>query len=165
VRLGWLIGGGYPTHLFWHNMSNPGRCVDFAFKTYGFGSGNEPPSIPIITGPVEGKVNIASEYKLVATDPEGDDVYYFIDWQDNTTSGWIGPYPSGLEITESHTWSTERKYTISVRAKDTNSNEGDWATLTVTIPYSMNTPFQQFLAWLFQRFPNAFPILRNLMGY
>ena len=43
--------------------------------------------------------------------------------------------------------------------------ESDWATLTVTMPYSYIKPFPQLFGKLFQRFPNAFPLLRQLMGY
>ena len=36
--------------------------------------------------------------------------------------------------------------------------------LPVTMPYSY-PPMHQFLEWLFQHFPNAFPILRHVLGY
>ena len=57
------------------------------------------------------------------------------------------------------------RYAIKAKAKDVNGNESNWETLTVTMPYSYNVPFMQFWERLFERFPNAFPILRHLMGY
>jgi hypothetical protein len=91
-------------------------------------------------------------------------VYYFIDWGDNTNSGWVGPYLSGDQITQSHTWSTKGTYTLEAKAKDIYGNESDWAILSVKMPYVYN-PILQFLEWLFERFPYAFPILRQLLEY
>jgi CubicO group peptidase (beta-lactamase class C family) len=98
------------------------------------------PTSPTIHGSTDGNVEQSYSYTVNATDPNGDDVYYFIDWGDNTTSSWIGPYSSGEVITESHTWSEKGKYTIQAKAKDNDDWESDWATLTVTMPYSYNKP-------------------------
>ena len=124
-----------------------------------------PPTPPTITGPAKGKVGVATEYNFTTTDPDGDEVYYFIDWGDQTNSSWIGSYSSGDEITKSHIWSKKGTYTIKAKAKDINGNESDWRTLSVTMPCSYNIPLIQFWERLFERFPNAFPILRHLIGY
>ncbi|MBN2599399.1 MAG: hypothetical protein JXA75_02575 [Candidatus Thermoplasmatota archaeon] len=136
--------------------------IDFCFITYGL---DESPDIPTIDGPASGKAEIAYDYNFSTTDPEGHNMYYFIDWGDDTNSGWIGPYPSGDEITKSHTWSKKGTYIIKTKAKDIYSAESDWATLTVTMPCSYNEPFFSLGERFFQRFPNAFIILRQLMGY
>jgi len=67
--------------------------------------GNVPPNAPTINGPPSGRARVKYEYMFVTTDPNGDDVYYYIDWGDNINSEWIGPYHSGEEITMNHTWS------------------------------------------------------------
>jgi len=121
---------------------------------------NLPPNPPTITGPSKGKLGATIQYHFTTIDPEGDKVYYFIDWGDNSKGSWIGPYPSDNEITELHTWSTKGTYTIQAKAKDIYGNESDWATLTVTMPYSYK-PMPQFLELLFQRFPNTFPLLQQ----
>jgi hypothetical protein len=126
---------------------------------------NQPPNPPTITGPSEGKVGTAYGYNFTAIDPNGDEVFYFIDWGDTTNSGWIGPYASGEQITRSHTWSTKGAYTVKAKAMDIHGNESDWAQLQVKIPVSINMPFHQLIEKLFQRFPHAFPILRHLLGY
>ncbi|KAA0001587.1 MAG: hypothetical protein FE048_05275, partial [Thermoplasmata archaeon] len=41
---------------------------------------NNPPDAPSIIGPTEGKIRTEYEYTFVATDPDGDDVYYWIQW-------------------------------------------------------------------------------------
>jgi hypothetical protein len=127
-------------------------------------SENEPPNPPTITGPTKGKIKVAINYNFTTTDPEGDEVYYFIDWGDNTNSSWIGPYPSGDLITKSHTWSKKGTYIIKAKAKDIYGNESGWGTLSITMPTSYNIPFQSFWMKLFERFPHIFPIIRHLMG-
>ncbi|HWR27557.1 MAG TPA: FG-GAP-like repeat-containing protein [Candidatus Thermoplasmatota archaeon] len=126
---------------------------------------NQPPAAPTITGPAKGKIKVATEYNFTTVDPEGDMVYYFIDWGDSSNSSWIGPAPSGDVVPQSHTWSKKGTYIIKAKAKDIYGNESDWGTLSVTMPCSYNIPFQQFWELLFERFPNAFPIVRHLMGY
>ena len=38
-------------------------------------------------------------------DLDGHNIYYYVDWGDNTTSGWLGPYISGTQIHLTHSWS------------------------------------------------------------
>jgi len=124
---------------------------------------NQPP--PTITGPMKGIVGVATEYNFTAIDPDGDAVYYFIDWGDTTNSGWVGAYPSGEKITKSHTWLTKGIYTVKAKVKNIYGNESDWATISVTMPYSYNIPLIQYWMKLFEGFSHAFPILRHLVGH
>jgi hypothetical protein len=124
-----------------------------------------PPARPTITGPAKATVEVATEYNFTTTDPDGDEVYYFIDWGDTTNSSWIGPYTSGDQITKSHTWTKKGIYTIKTKAQDTFGAESEWGELSVTMPASFNIPFQPFWMKFFERFSNAFSILRYLMGY
>lgn len=98
--------------------------------------GNSPPNTPFITGPTSGKVGETYPYNFVTTDPDGNNVYYYIDWGDDTNSGWLGPYASDLEKTASHTWSEQGTYTIKIKAKDILDAESDWGTLDVSMPLS-----------------------------
>jgi len=63
------------------------------------------------------------EYTIYTKDINGDDIYYFVDWGDGNSTGWIGPYKSGEEITLNHTWYVYGAYKIRVVAKDTNGLE------------------------------------------
>jgi hypothetical protein len=165
-----LASDGAPTDYFGYSVSLSGDTAligaayddDYMGSAYVF-INEKPPDPPTITGPASGKAGQPHNYTFNATDPNGDDVYYLIEWGDNLTSGWIGPYSSGHEMTQSHTWS-KGTYTIKAKAKDIYSYESDWATLSVTMPYSYNIPFLPFLERLFERFPNAFPILRHFFG-
>jgi hypothetical protein len=129
---------------------------------------NQPPNNPTITGPAEGKIKVATDYNFTATDPDSDEVYYFIDWGDDTNSSWIGPYSSGDQITKSHTWSKKGPYTIKAKAKDIYGSESDWGTLDVTMPKGTTyfpSLFLELIERFMERFPHAFPILRQLLGY
>lgn len=95
---------------------------------------NDAPDNPTIDGPMSGDVGTTYDYTFVTTDPNQDNVFYFIDWGDETNSGWIGPYQSGITLTRSHMWSKQGTYIIKAKAKDTNGMESDWGTLTVSMP-------------------------------
>jgi hypothetical protein len=86
-----------------------------------------PPEIPVIDGPTDGIVIDTYEFKFSSEDPEDDDIYYLIDWDDNTSSEWIGPYNSGEEIIVNHTWYDPGTYEIRAKAKDNNYAESDWS--------------------------------------
>jgi len=151
----------YETLYYWQivawddsDASNESPIWSFTTKA------NNPPNAPSIDGLTEGETGTEYDYTFVATDPDGDDVYYYIDWNDDNVEEWIGPYGSGEEVTVSHTWDEKGTYTIRAKAKDTNDAESDWGTLEVTMPVSYNSLFLRFL----ERFPNAFPILRHLLG-
>jgi len=108
---------------------------------------NNIPSLPTITGQVIGKPNTEYEYTFVSTDPDEDEISYFIDWGDNTSTGWTRTLPSGEYYNSSHTWSEKDSYTIKAKAKDINDGESDWATFDVSMPkiYIYNSIIQLLL--------------------
>ncbi|PNX53695.1 MAG: hypothetical protein BV458_03065 [Thermoplasmata archaeon M9B2D] len=126
---------------------------------------NTPPEIPEITGTTEGKPGNEYLYSLLTTDMQDQEVYYFVDWGDNTTSGWLGPYVSGTQIHVTHSWAEKGTYTVKAKAKDSMDMESDWGSLTVVMPMSYRFSLQVFLQQLLEMFPRMFPLLRNLMGY
>jgi fimbrial isopeptide formation D2 family protein len=94
---------------------------------------NHAPCPPIIRDDAEGKVGEELTFFVKTGDPDGDDVYYYINWGDERYE-WIGPYTSGDEIEVTHTWDIEGEYTVKAKAKDTWDEEGDWGNeITVTI--------------------------------
>jgi thiol-disulfide isomerase/thioredoxin len=124
---------------------------------------NGAPSSPILTGPSSGKPKKEYSYNVTATDPEGGQVWYWIDWGDGTNTSWIGPFDSGTKITESHTWTSKENFTILAKAKDSLDAESDWATLIISVPYTYNIPMIQFRLKLLERFSHSFSILRQLL--
>ena len=128
------------------------------------GGANNPPGVPDIDGPTNARAGEEYEYTFSAVDPDGDDVYYWILWGDNCPAvEWMGPYASGEEVTVSHIFQTPGDFTIGAKAKDIYDAEGNWGYLDVAMPKNKamtNTFFLRFL----QQFPNAFPVLRLLLG-
>ncbi len=123
---------------------------------------NHSPNTPTIQGPSEGRFGTPTQYNFTATDPDGHDLCYLIDWDDSTATDWIGPYASGETIVQSHTWSKRGTYTIKAKVKDYTGNESAWGTLTIKMPCSYDLPFQVFWGKFFAVFPFAFPVLRYL---
>jgi outer membrane protein assembly factor BamB len=126
---------------------------------YAFGPGeaNNPPNTPTITGPTSGKAGEYHRYIFQTTDPEGHEIYYYVDWGDDTsTHGWAGPYNSGEALSLDHLYTFEGTYIIKAKAKDEYDSESDWATLEVSIPknkLSNSISFLQVLEKIIQRFP------------
>ena len=95
---------------------------------------NIAPLNPEIIGPASGRIKKEIEYKITTTDPDNDDVYYIIDWDENISEVTIGPYTSGEEVMISHIWQKEGNYTIKIKAKDLENHESEYSTLDLTIP-------------------------------
>ena len=124
-------------------------------------SGNLPPVAPNIEGRNHGKVDTSYYYEFSTTDPEDQDIYFFVDWGDNTSTGWIGPYNSGEITLRQHAWTSQGMYTIKCKAKDPYEAEGPWGYFEVNMPRNkaINSPILNFL----QSHPNMFPLLQMLL--
>ena len=122
---------------------------------------NAPPAAPDINGPNSGNANTEYDYTFVTTDPDGDDVYYWIVWGDGCPAvEWIGPYASGEEVTVSHAFTSQGDFTISAQAKDEFDNEGDWGYLEVTMPRIRNLKIFDFL----QNHPILYQLLQRILN-
>jgi hypothetical protein len=126
---------------------------------------NTQPEKPTIDGEATVKIRESIDFNFTGVDPDGFNVSYFVDWGDNTTTDWTDYTESGVPVMLSHTWTKRGTYIIKCKVKDLAWNESDWTTLSVKVPFSINVHAMPFLEKLFQRFPNAFPLLRHLMGY
>jgi parallel beta-helix repeat protein len=118
------------------------------------------PSKPFIDGTASGHKNIEYSYTFKSTSPIDRDVYYYIEWGDNTITNWTGPYTSGQNVTINHTWKTKGTFTIKARAKDTEYLRGPWSTFEVKIKNPRNRVTYDSL---FMRFLERFPILERLL--
>ena len=88
---------------------------------------NQPPTIPEISGPQFGEIEVDNEYFFVSEDLEGDEILYLVDWDDGNISGWLGPFKSGETIQIFHEWLEPGIYEIRAKAKDTYELESDWS--------------------------------------
>ena len=124
---------------------------------------SNPPNTPNVDGPRIGKVGEEYTYTADTTDPDGDQLYYWFDWGDGTSSGWVGPYDSGATASASHTWTIKGIYKIKVKAKDTYDVGSDFSKpLGNIMPKNsvINTPFLRFL----EQHPLFFLLLQQLLG-
>ena len=87
-----------------------GNGVD-AGSAYMFEWTNQPPNTPSITGKIKGEAGVEYDYTFNTTDPDGDDVYYWVTWGDSCPAvEWDGPYNSGETIIISHTYEEQGVY-------------------------------------------------------
>jgi hypothetical protein len=134
--------GDYNDSLRYPTLPSPYEATNFAITTqwdeflrnYLGIEGNTAPAKPTITGPAKGKPGVTYDYTIKATDAEGQQISYFVDWGDGESIGWLGPYESGEQIVVNHTWQTKQTFTVKAKAKDTIGAESEWATLAVKIP-------------------------------
>jgi len=138
------------------NTSNTTSDISWAWIQ----ENNTPPNKPTIDGPINGNVKTSYPYVVSASDPDESNIWYYIDWGDNTNTDWIGPYDSGTEITRSHSWNKKGTYIIKVKAKDPYNSESLEATLEVTMPKNRAS-----LNSLLLRFLERFLLLQKLLNF
>jgi hypothetical protein len=108
----------------------------------------EQPAKP--AGPLTGKINEEQTYTVSTIDPNGDQVYYFLDWGDGTDSGWMGPYTSGTTSEATHSWTEKGTYQVKVKAKDDAGHESAWSNpLSV---YMLKSKSSNYALSLLERF-------------
>jgi hypothetical protein len=122
---------------------------------------DNPPAVPSIQGPTEGKPGGSYSYTVAAADPEEDAVFYYVDWGDNTNLSWFGPFPSNEKVNFSHTFTKKGSYAIRVQARDIYYAVGGWGTLEVTMPTVLLSPL---LLKLLHRFPIIFSLLQHFLS-
>jgi|GEM_PF-3011785 len=88
---------------------------------------NIPPSQPSITGPSSSRTSELLEFTVTGNDADGEQLFYYIDWGDNMTSGWIGPFEVGENITVSHSYADPIQYHLKVKSEDTAGAESIWS--------------------------------------
>ena len=168
----WGTTSNRPNALFAINMHMDYDCsviynendyYSFDFETLNitFGSHEEAPDPPEIVGPSSGQTNTLYTYTISTMDNQGDDVYFYVNWDDNDNTGWIGPYTSEEEVELTHAWLRSDTYTIQVKAKDTNGEESLWSTLEVSMPRGkfVNT----FFFRIFEKYPGLYKLFNALI--
>jgi plastocyanin len=114
-------------------------------------SANQPPNIPVITGPSTGNKGVMYQFSATATDPNGDAIQYYFDFGDGTNSGWTPTVNSGVTTFVNHTWNTKGSYIVKVKARDTSFAESPYASLPITIPVEKTILFDIIFLRIFYR--------------
>ena len=91
------------------------------------------PDKPTIEGLTFGKPDNDYTFTFTSSDPENEEIFYYIDWGDGQVENWIGPYNSGEPLNIAHSWSELGDYNIQARAKDINGARSVWSD-----PYNMH---------------------------
>ncbi len=120
---------------------------------------SKPPDKPTIDGPGNGRKRRTYEYSFKTNDPDGDQIYYYVNWGDGTNSGWKGPYDSGYELKLEHKWTKRDTFKIKVISKDIYNIESTWATQKFSTPKN-NKIFNNIIFQLIQNLMKR--IFRNM---
>jgi hypothetical protein len=95
---------------------------------------NRPPNAPTITGPSTGDTSVSYPFTFTATDPDGDQIQYDVDWNnDDTTEVTSLLVNSGVSIVGNRSWPTVGTYTLQVRARDSLGAVSAWTEHTISI--------------------------------
>ncbi|MBS3749557.1 MAG: PKD domain-containing protein [Candidatus Thermoplasmatota archaeon] len=114
------------------NFSNVTRVVVVNIE-------NDPPDKPLRPiGEAKGWKGLSYSYGSSTVDPNADLIWYLWDWDDGTTSEWIGPFESGQSCNVSHTWDTRGEFQVKVKARDESGVESVWSdSLPVSMPLGL----------------------------
>ena len=80
-------------------------------------STNQPPNKPLINGPNTGKPGRIYSCSFIALDPEGDNIFYEIDWGDGIVIPWDGPIKSNEKISRTHVYLDKGNFTIMAKSQ------------------------------------------------
>jgi hypothetical protein len=95
---------------------------------------NQAPNTPTITGPSSIDAGENAEFAIIASDPDGDDIYYEVDWDsDGTADAFSASVPSNTSIPANNSWSVVGTTEFQARAIDTAGAQSAWAEHTITI--------------------------------
>jgi outer membrane protein assembly factor BamB len=120
------------------------------------------PSAPTIDGPTSGSIKKTYSFTFNSASPLGRDVYYFVIWDDHTSTKWAGPYKSGEEAVINHSWLYKRNFTIQVQPKDTENLWGPISTFNIRISNPRNIVIDDSILL---RLLVRFPLLQKLLDF
>jgi len=129
---------------------------------------NTAPQEPSIQGKIKANQLKRQSYNFTAIDPEGNDLYYNIDWGDGSSEEWIGPFMSGETIFVKHRWGNSGNYKIRAKTKDVFDDESPWSTIEIQLSKSkitLNQPLNPIFNLIKERFPIIFAILASVLNY
>jgi len=141
--------------LYVHGWSGKVNALSFVVT-------NNPPSAPTISGPESGNKGTEYNYTFLSTDPESDDVYYYVDWGDGNKEEWAGPFSSGEPVIIGHTWIKKGTYQIKAKVKDVNNLVSYFGNFEVTMPRNKIIK-NNFLYRIFEWITNIFPFFKNFL--
>ncbi|MCK4902042.1 MAG: PKD domain-containing protein [Thermoplasmatales archaeon] len=166
----WNLPGAYWVNV---KVTDQSGESDYYYTMVGIEIGADKPAKP--SGPSQIKTGVDYTFATSVNTQGGywTNTYYKFSWGDGTESEWIET-PS-----TTHSWTQKGTYLIKVKAMMTHESAKDddfedaketsWSNpLTITLSRTKSTPTPrpiiQFLQNFFENYPNAFPILRQMLG-
>ena len=110
----YTLPGNYTVTL---NVTDNKFVTDLYTTTARITLGNNPPSTPVVSGPLSGHMTLSYQYTIVSTDPDGDNLRYIIDWGDSVQNTSL-PIESGNNIQTIHQWNAAGFYVVQAYARD-----------------------------------------------
>lgn len=135
--------------------------MNFQSLDISFGTEDEAPDPPKISGPPSGRSNTEYTYEFSTIDYQNDQVYIMIDWGDDEITDWIGPLDSEETIQRNHTWSGKNSYSLRARAKDEHGKVSLWANLEVSM--SKTKHIDMTLIELIRSYLKIFTIFEHIL--
>jgi len=125
---------------------------------------NLPPTTLQIKGPIFRRAEVPLNYSYLTSDPNGDCLFYYIDWGDGVVEQCISPYDVEMNLTLSHTWKKQGIYTILVTAEDPFGEKTNTETMKIYILPKKGALFSLFLTFL-ERFPVVNQLLEWILSH
>jgi len=138
---------------------------DFLLSYYTAEKINSPPSLPIITGPKEGKIGAIYTYTASSKDPERQYVHYKFSLGDGSETPWLGRGSDSYN----YKWKKAGTFEVKVKAIDepyfdydlSDGAESEWAILSVAMP--KNRVIGSFLLKYIVYFPHIAKVFWHLI--
>jgi hypothetical protein len=114
-------------------LNVPTKTISYSM-TAASSTGNQPPNSPVIVGPSIGLTSTQYSFTLTATDPDGDQISYGIDWDNNNVvDEWSPIINSGSSSVFTKSWSTASDYTFKAITIDEHGGVSNWANKPISI--------------------------------
>jgi hypothetical protein len=138
---------------------------------------NRAPCAPIIVDDLATKKNLECDCTFFSNDPDGDLIYYHIEWGESKTDYiisqdkdryWEGPYKSGEHVTLDHKYSSRGDYKITIIARDALPADVRLESPVTVLPVEISH-FKIFNTETFdiliEKILNLFPVLSDLINF
>jgi hypothetical protein len=97
------------------------------------GCWNEPPSPPMMNGPLFAQRGESTWFYAYSYDPDSDSLSYRFQWGDGTETEWLGLFPSGTDCAASHLYGDTGTFGVRAKSKDVRHETGWSETLFVRV--------------------------------
>ncbi len=165
----WNIPGVYWISL---KVTDGEGSVDIYDTIVAIEFGASTPSKPNGNTNIKAGVSYAYETNINTQGGYWNKVYYKYSWGDGTESDWLE------SPTASHIWESKSIYQVKAKALLIHESSGeddaedlketDWSDpLSISLTRSASTPgpIIRLLQYFLYKYPNAFPILRQILGF